>query len=114
MLTSSSTLNTLFLSEHCPLSSYRNTKVVSAIIKIVELNKAYTSSLIFHVSQASQDDSKKKTSELLSSILSYSESSQDGLGQNQGAAELEQATRELSDCMKPKRGSMRHISLFFL
>ena len=50
----------------------------------------------------SLDDHENKISDLMSFIPSDSDSSQDGLGQIQGATEREQATREISDFMKPK------------
>ena len=82
-------------------------------MKIKELNKFFTSLLTFCISQASQNDSEKKTSDLLSSILSDSDISEDNLWQNQGVIEREQATQEHSYFMKPKRSSINLKQLSF-
>ena len=79
---------TLFLSEQCPLKSYNTSKVVTATLKYKKLNKTWMSALFFHFSQASQDDSENKNSDLLSSFSSHSKNSQSGLGLTQGATEL--------------------------
>ena len=63
--------------------------------------------------QASQNDSEKKESDLLSSILTDSESSQDCLSQNPGTSGREEATRELSDFMKFYMNNMRQNLLRF-
>ena len=60
-------------------------------MKTIKLTKIRTSELNLHVSQASKGDSEKKVSELLSEILSDTNSLQDGLGQNQRATALNQA-----------------------
>ena len=77
----SSKFKTLFLSEKCPTTSYTIIKIVTAIMKLEKLSKIWTSALIYHLSQASQDDSEKKTSDLLSSFFSDSEIWQDVLRQ---------------------------------
>ena len=62
----------------------------------------------------SLDDHENKISDLMSFIPSDSDSSQDGLGQIQGATEREQATREISDFMKPKGAAWGKIHSVFL
>ena len=83
-----SILKKLFSRKFC-LIGYVPTKVVSAIIKIKNIIKNWTISVIFHVSQASQDDSLRELAR-----RPWPE---------QGATEREKATRELSRFMKSKK-----------
>ena len=86
------------------------TKVVTAIIKNEKVTEIHTSALAFHVTQALQDDSKKKASDVLSSIFFDFNSWHDGLGPSKGAIEREQATQDLNDFMKSKRSTLRQKS----